>query len=138
MLEAIKQIVIDAGELIRHVHTTPEDIASKEGQANYVTRYDVMIRDYLFSHLSALLSEAAFIGEETDGAQTVGQGYAFIVDPIDGTSNFIAGFHYSCISVALALDGQIILGVVYYPFNQEMFWSQRGHGAWKKERISAA
>ena len=136
MLESIKQIVIDAGELIRHVHATPEDITSKEGRANYVTRYDVMVQDYLFSRLSTLLPQAAFIGEESVGQQTIGQGYAFIVDPIDGTSNFIAGYHYSCISVGLALNGQIILGVVYNPFNQEIFWAKRGHGAWKKAAYS--
>ena len=136
MLESIKQIVIEAGELIRHVHTTPDDISSKEGRANYVTRYDVMVQDYLFSHLSTLLPEAIMIGEESASNQVVGDGYAFIVDPIDGTSNFIAGFHYSCISVALALNGQIILGVVYNPFNQEMFWAERGRGAWKKAAYS--
>ena len=132
MLESIKQIIMEAGTLIRHVHTTADDISSKEGRANYVTRYDVMVQDYLFSRLSALLPEAIMVGEENASNQKIGDGYAFIIDPIDGTSNFIAGFHYSCISVALALNGQIILGVVYNPFNQEMFWAKRGCGSWKK------
>lgn len=136
MLESIKKIVVDAGELIRHVHATAEDITSKEGRVNYVTRYDVMVQDYLFSRLGQLIPEATMIGEETAEERTVGQGYAFIVDPIDGTNNFIAGFHYSCISVGLALDGQVILGVVYNPFNREMFWAERGKGAWKKEAYS--
>ena len=136
MLKAIQQIVIDAGELIRHVHTTPEDISSKEGRANYVTRYDVMVQEYLFSRLSALLPEAVMIGEENATEQNADHGYAFIIDPIDGTANFIAGHHLSCISVALALDGKVILGVVYNPFNQEMFWAERGKGAWKKSPIN--
>jgi len=136
MLNAIQQIVIDAGELIRHVHTTPEDISSKEGRANYVTRYDVMVQEYLFTRLSSLLPEAVLIGEENADEQNADQGYAFIVDPIDGTANFIAGHHLSCISVGLALNGQVILGVIYNPFNQEMFWAERGHGAWKKDPIS--
>ena len=137
MLESIKQIIMEAGALIRHVHTTADDISSKEGRANYVTRFDVMVQDYLFSRLSALLPEAIMVGEENASNQKIGDGYAFIIDPIDGTSNFIAGFHYSCISVALALNGQIILGVVYNPFNQEIFWAKRCCGAWKKERTSA-
>lgn len=136
MLEAIKKIVVDAGELIRCVQATPEDIMSKEGRVNYVTRYDVMVQEYLFLRLQQLIPEATMIGEETAEERNAGDGYAFIVDPIDGTNNFIAGFHYSCISVGLALDGKVIMGVVYNPFNQEMFWAERGQGAWKKAAYS--
>ncbi len=130
MIESIKQIVIDAGELIRHAHTTAQDITDKGGSANFVTTYDVMVQDYLFDRLSTLLPEATFMGEENAQLSSVGEGYTFIIDPIDGTNNFIADLATSAISVALVQNGVVQIGIVYNPFRNELYWAERGKGAY--------
>ena len=130
MIESIKQIVVQAGELIRRAHITAEDISNKGGCANFVTKYDVMVQDYLFEHLSQFLPDATFLGEESTQDVLVSKGYTFIIDPIDGTSNFIAGHGCSCISVALAFDGIVQIGTIYNPFRDELYYAERGKGAY--------
>ncbi len=75
------------------------------------------------------MPDAHFIGEEDAVQKFSPEGKFFIVDPIDGTTNFIKDYHMSCISVALVVDGVAELGVVYNPYSDEMFYAQRGQGA---------
>lgn len=77
-----------------------------------------------------LLPEAVFMGEEDEmDCADISRGYAFIVDPIDGTANFTRGYDASSISVALAKDGVPVLGVVYNPYRKETYYAERGKGA---------
>ena len=80
------------------------------------------------NQLKALLPEADFLGEEGDHT-TLTRPWTFIVDPIDGTTNFVRRLHYSDISVALAQDGQTQYAVVYDPFADELFSAQKDGGA---------
>ena len=130
MLESIKQIVIQAGELIRNAHATAPNIIDKDGPANFVTTYDILVQNFLFERLSELYPHAAFVGEENDTQPNIEKGYAFIIDPIDGTNNFIADLATSSISVALTLDGIVQIGIVYNPFRGELYWAERGKGAY--------
>ena len=75
------------------------------------------------------MPDAHFIGEEGSSQMFSPVGAFFIVDPIDGTTNFIRDYHVSCISVGLVVDGAAELGVVYNPYLDEMFTAQRGCGA---------
>ena len=75
-----------------------------------------------------------FVGEEEDVHASVKDGYAFIVDPIDGTTNFIKDYHASAISVGLTKDGERYMGVVYNPYLDEMFTAVRGQGAFLNGR----
>lgn len=76
------------------------------------------------------MPEAVFVGEEEDIHASIAKGYAFIVDPIDGTTNFIKDYHVSAISVGLALDGERYMGVVYNPYLNELFTAVKGQGAY--------
>lgn len=89
-----------------------------------------MVQEFLRSRLMTLLPEAGFLGEEDATHDIAGRRQLFIVDPIDGTMNFIRGLHHSSISVALAVDGVVTHAVVYNPYYDEMFSAQRGKGAW--------
>ena len=129
MLEEIQKAVREAGKIMLDSHLTEGQIEVKPGHANYVTAYDVAVQKFLSEKLPAILPEAAFLGEEGDGSQKVGKGYTFIVDPIDGTTNFICGYQMSAVSVGLTLDGEPVLGVVYNPFREEMYWAEKGKGA---------
>ncbi len=130
MLSKIKEIVLEAGKIV----TSAEDIAAatteKNGAADLVTRYDTAVEQFLKDKLTALLPEALFYGEESEKTGDPRKGWAFIVDPIDGTTNFVRGLNQSAISVALAKDGAVEYAVVLDPFKNELFSAQRGKGAY--------
>lgn len=130
MLQEIIEIVRECGTIITGAADIARKTQQKEGRGNFVTEYDSRVQEALRSRLLALLPEAVFFGEEDDADRAdISRGYAFIVDPIDGTSNFIRDYKASCISVALAKDGVPFIGTVYNPYLQETFWAERGKGA---------
>lgn len=129
MLDEIVAVVKKCGDIILFADGAERNVSSKEGRANFVTKYDVAVQAYLEEELLKILPEAVFIGEEGEHSKAIGEGYAFIVDPIDGTTNFIKNYHRSCVSVGLALHGTMEIGVVYNPYSSEMFYAQRGKGA---------
>lgn len=129
LVTEIEKVVREASAIIMEAKRTEEMVSSKEGHANFVTTYDKAVQDYLKKNLLALLPEAVFVGEEEDMHMSVGKGYAFIVDPIDGTTNFIRNMKASCISVGLLQDGAQYIGVIYNPYLDEMFSAEKGCGA---------
>jgi myo-inositol-1(or 4)-monophosphatase len=89
-------------------------------------------RTQLRQSLLALLPGSYFMGEETGGSMR--DDPTWIVDPIDGTANFARGYPQWSVSVALALGGKPVLGVIADPNREEVFFASRGHGAWVKGR----
>lgn len=83
----------------------------------------------LKERLTPLLDNCGFIGEENENHDYTHE-YQWIVDPIDGTSNFIRDMRISVISVALVKNNNPILGVVYHPYQDEMFYAEKGKGAY--------
>lgn len=133
IVKGCENILLNATDMDRKIHL-------KAGKGNFVTDYDSKVQTILQSRLLELLPEAVFLGEEDQMDHTdISKGYAFIVDPIDGTANFTRNYHASCISVALALDGFPILGVVHNPYQKETFYALKGKGAYLNgERIYAS
>lgn len=130
MINNIIDIVHECGEIILEATDIQRKTHLKEGRGNFVTEYDSKVQAMLKEKLLTLLPEAAFFGEEDEADKTdISKGYAFIVDPIDGTANFTRGLDHSCISVALAKDGYPIKGVIYNPYKKETYYAERGGGA---------
>ena len=129
MLEEIISVVREAGELVLAARDVSARTHEKTSAADLVTEYDVAVENFLREKLLALLPKAVFFGEEEAGPADPGKGWAFIVDPIDGTANFVRGLQQSAISVGLAKDGVVEYGVVYDPYKNEMFSAKRGGGA---------
>ena len=128
-LELICDLVRSCGEIIKNADRGNLHVDSKGGHANFVTEYDRLIQERLRVGLLEIMPDARFIGEEGSAQQFSSVGKFFIVDPIDGTQNFIKDYHLSCVSVALIVDGAAELGVVYNPYTDEMFSARRGAGA---------
>lgn len=103
-------------------------VAEKEGHANIVTNVDIEVQNYLKKMLAELIPEAAFIGEEQVN-QTLGSGFSWIVDPIDGTTNFYREWEFSAVSVALLKDKAPIMACIYQPYKNEIFTAQKDVGA---------
>ena len=128
-LDAISGLVRDCGEIVRRADRKKLRIDAKSGPANFVTDYDKKVQDLLQEGLLGIIPDAHFIGEEGSSTHYSDKGKFFIVDPIDGTTNFIKDFHASAVSVAFAVNGAVELAVVYNPYLDELFTAQRGHGA---------
>lgn len=126
-MEEITAAAREAGGIILGAHDLT--VKAKPGTANFVTDYDVRVQQFLQQRLLSLHPGAHFVGEENDCTDDVFHGYAFIVDPIDGTTNFIRNYRASSVSIALAKDGEVILGVVYDPYREEMFTAEQDGGA---------
>ena len=128
MLEKIIETVKRAAQIYKSA-TGSLKIQEKGSAVNLVTEYDKKIQDFLFEELSKIVPGCSFLGEEGDGDKTLSDGYCFIIDPIDGTTNFIKGFQHSAISVGLAKDKEPVLGVVMDPDLGNIYYAEKGKGA---------
>ena len=99
---------------------------SMKGEADFVTEVDYQISKYLEKELSKLTPDIGFMSEEED-TQIVPT--RWILDPIDGTTNLVYGYNVCSVSLALCVDEVIEFGVVYNPFNGDVFTGYRGKGA---------
>lgn len=129
MLNAVVQAAREAGSILLSAHDLRNAVSEKEGVGNFVTTYDVKVQNFLRKKLLTAVPQAHFVGEEDTVHDDALHGLAFIVDPIDCTANFVRGWKHSAVSIALAQDGELILGVVYNPYRDEMFTAQKGRGA---------
>lgn len=138
MLEEIINVVRNAGEIYKNADSDMK-IEQKNSNVNLVTEYDKKIQNYLFAELAKIIPNAGFIGEEGNGNKKLTDGYCFIIDPIDGTTNFIKGFQHSAISVGVAKDKELVIGVVLDPDLNNLFYAEKGKGAYlngKKINVS--
>lgn len=134
MYEQMIEVVKDAGNIIRSASLDDSGIYDKEGFSNFVTRYDKEVQEYLISHFRRLLPDAHYLAEEEGMQQSLGDGYCFIIDPIDGTTNFIFDYKHSCISVGLAFEGRMVFGIVHQPYLDETYVAIEREGAWLNEK----
>ena len=132
--ENIRKTVIDCGELMLNANKSNISIRMKEGNGNFVTEYDVLIQNKLQKELLELMPDAGFIGEENDFQKDIKNEYVFIVDPIDGTTNFARDIKTSAISVALLKDKKPIFAFCYNAYINEMYEAKKGYGAFLNGR----
>lgn len=129
MYEIIAQIVRRAGATVLRAHDIERSVRQKTLPCDLVTEYDGAVQEQLRRELLAAFPDAGFYGEEEAEHDLAGKRAVFIVDPIDGTTNFVRHLHHSCISVGLCVDGKMEYGAVYNPYFDELFTAQRGCGA---------
>ena len=118
---AAKSLKRDFGE-VEHLQV------SEKGPGDFVSRADVQAERTLRAELARTRPDYGFLGEE--GGETKGDGRnRWIADPLDGTTNFLHGTPHFAVSLALERDGEIIAGIVYQPISDELFWAEKGNGA---------
>lgn len=127
MIEQIISIVKNACELMNDKNV---EITQKGNNSNYVTSADINIENYLTEHLIQFLPGSIVIGEESDNKEFTNE-YIWVIDPIDGTSNYIRDMGLSVISVGLLKNQKPYLGVIYFPYRDEIYWGIRGQGAYR-------
>lgn len=135
---ATKQV----GPLIKGLSGTKFDsYEDKANNVDLVTVVDKKVESIVNDVLTKKYPDFEFIGEESyiPGETKIGKKRTFIVDPIDGTTNFIHGYPYSCTSLGLAEDGTAVVGVVYNPHLNQLFHASKGNGAFLNgEKITVA
>ncbi|MDO4767922.1 MAG: inositol monophosphatase family protein [Pseudomonadota bacterium] len=121
-----------AGGIIREQWADEKRIAFK-GRIDLVTQTDLAVEACLLRALPELLPGSAVLAEESHTTLTP-DGLSWIVDPVDGTTNYAHGLPMTAVSVALWRDGRAELGAVYAPMLDELFWAVRGGGAFLNGR----
>ena len=126
-LKAARSLIRDFGEV--------EQLqVSVKGPADFVSSADLKAEKIIRGELAKGRPGYGFLMEESGPTAGADGRHRWIVDPLDGTTNFLHGIPHFCISIALERDGEIVAGIVYEPTRDEMFWAEKGAGAYLNER----
>jgi len=101
-----------------------------KGPSDIVTEVDVACEKAIISHLEKKFPDHSFLGEE-GGETRPGSDHLWIIDPLDGTTNFSHGYPRFCTSIGLSVEGELAVGVIYAPMTDELFTAVRGGGAFR-------
>jgi myo-inositol-1(or 4)-monophosphatase len=107
---------------------------SRKGPADFVSTADSRTERVLIEELTRARPGYGFLVEESGAIEGKDKTHRFIIDPIDGTTNFLHGIPQFCISIALERESQIVSGVVFNPVTDEMYVAEKGHGAYLNDR----
>ncbi|MBI1777247.1 MAG: inositol monophosphatase [Proteobacteria bacterium] len=131
--KAAKRLVRDFGEV--------EQLqVSKKGPADFVSAADLQAEKTLRQELAKARPDFGMLMEESGAAEGRDTSHRWVVDPLDGTTNFLHGIPHFCISVGLERDGEPVAGVIYEPVRDQLYWGEKGGGAYLNDqrlRVSA-
>lgn len=132
--KSVESLVLDTKKIILDKTTLSVSIKAKN---DFVTDIDIAISDFLKTKLKEIDPTVGFFSEEEEGNL---QDNCWILDPIDGTTNLIYGYNLSSVSIGHYLDGEVVYGIVYNPFTEEIFTAERGKGAFlnHKKRLKVS
>jgi myo-inositol-1(or 4)-monophosphatase len=106
----------------------------EKGPANLVTEADFASQETIVDIIQSRFPDHGFLGEEELERSSRGQPFRWIIDPLDGTGNYVHGFPYFAVSIGLECAGEMLVGVIFDPTRDEMFVAQKGRGAWLNDR----
>lgn len=124
----VQEVVREAAKLFSNREATGQ--IKQKGAFDYVTAVDEAVQEFMKQELGKLYPEIQFIGEESDNSEVDWDGAAWVLDPVDGTTNLIHDYQNSAISLALMEKRELLLGVVYNPFVDEMYYAEKGKGSY--------
>ena len=136
---ALIKVMTDAARkagrtLARDFGEVAELQVSKKGAADYVTAADLKAEQTLFEELLKARPGYGFLGEERGMIEGTDKTHTWIVDPLDGTTNFLHAMPHFAVNIALQREGGIVAAVTYNPASSDMFWAERGRGAYLNDR----
>lgn len=136
-------IILLAGSQLKSAIDDTNKLITNKGDVDFVTETDKSIEELIFNHLKRKFPSHKFIGEESASSSKqlppLSDDPTWIVDPIDGTTNFVHRFPFTCVSMALVVNREVVVGVVYDPIKNEVFHAMKGHGAYlNKNRINVS
>ena len=130
-MNVMRAAVEKAGRALRRDFGEVENLqVSKKGPGDFVSQADLKAEKILFEELSEARPGYGFLMEERGVVEGADATHRWIVDPLDGTTNFLHGIPHFAISVALEREGTLVAGVIYNPITDELFFGERGQGAY--------
>jgi myo-inositol-1(or 4)-monophosphatase len=132
MIEFAIRVAKEAGALLRDRLNTNFQISHK-GEINLVTEVDFASEALIRERIATQFPRHQVLAEEGGLAESRSE-YRWVVDPLDGTTNYAHGYPIFCVSIGLEYQGEAIVGVVYDPMRDELFSAERGSGAWLNNR----
>jgi myo-inositol-1(or 4)-monophosphatase len=133
MLDFLFPVVREVGTFLLHRLGNAQSIQFK-GRANLVTEMDRRSEEHLIRAIRAQYPGHALLSEEAGALPGDAGQPEWILDPIDGTTNYVHGLPYFCVALALRQGPQLQAGMVYYPYVDELYWAERGLGAFMNDR----
>lgn len=131
LVEEVKKVAISTGHFLKEQRAAfDRSKVQEKGPHDYVSYVDKASEERLVGQLSALLPEAGFVTEEKTTRQYTEETYCWVIDPLDGTTNFIHDMAPYCVSIALRNRDEVLLGVVYEVCRNECYWAYKGGGAY--------
>jgi myo-inositol-1(or 4)-monophosphatase len=131
-LEAAKEAAWRAGRMLKKNIDASREVSFK-GIIDLVTNFDNESQRMILKHLSTIFPDHGFLAEEGLN-ETKGSEFQWIIDPLDGTTNYAHRFPVFTVSIALEAKGKVVVGVVYDPMRGETFWTAKGEGAFLNGR----
>lgn len=136
VVSVLKEVALAAGTLLREKIDKKSSVSEKSSFKDLVTDTDMKIQSFVVERLTERYPEACFVSEERNNSrEELSAKLVFVIDPIDGTSNFIKGIRYCCVSIGCLFYGEPVAGVVYNPCTEEMFSAAKGRGAFLNDRL---
>jgi myo-inositol-1(or 4)-monophosphatase len=130
-LVVAKEACIMAGKIQMEQDRSQLRIEIKSSSIDLVTQVDHACDEAIRNHLRSSFPNDLMLTEETYlNGQTIDLSHTWIVDPVDGTTNYAHGFPHFCVSIAFAVNGEPVVGVIYDPCRKELFSAIKGQGAW--------
>ncbi len=123
-----------SGEELKNGFNTNFKISTKSNQNDLVTEYDLKAEKIIINEIKANFPEHNILTEESGQLTNSTSEYTWIIDPLDGTVNFANGVPIFSVSIALKFNENIISGVVYNPISNELFYAEKGKGAYLNEK----
>jgi len=126
--------------LLRHLNRLDKLRIEKKGHNDFVSDADRAAEDAVIEVIQKHYPDHAILAEEGTEHPEASADVQWVIDPLDGTTNFLHGLPHWSVSIALEHKGQVVAGVVYDPAKDEMFYAEKGEGAWMNEsrlRVSA-
>ncbi len=131
LLNTAKRAAIEAGMILKEGYQTRGLVDfERKGVSDFVTIYDKAAENTIINRIRCSFPGIAFIGEEGGTIQGDNSDYTVIIDPLDGTNNFLHGVPHFSVSIAVTKLGELLLGVVYHPLLDEVLWARHGDGAY--------
>ncbi len=127
--ETARRAAIAGGAVVRRYYGRQISAIEKRG-SDLVTEVDLAAEETIVALLRAAHPEFGVVSEEA-GAREAGSPYTWAVDPLDGTNNFVSGIPQVGVSIALLRGDETLIGVVYQPITETLWWARRGGGAWR-------
>ena len=121
--KAAKTLIRDFGEIEKLQ-------VSKKGPTDFVTNSDIKVEKIIIEELKKARPNYSFITEENGNIKNKDQNNKWVIDPIDGTVNFLHGVPHFAISIALQSNNEIVSGIIYDPIKDEMFFAEKNNGAY--------